>query len=85
MQDITALITFDKRKGAVFILAFFRYVKDCIITETPPNEHTAHAMAKEMGATPSFAKSFNPLVHSKNPKSNPFVQFVDKPRLVNTA
>lgn len=69
---ITVLKILLIKKGAVFILAFFRYVVDCTITDRPPNEHIALAIGKAMDENSCSLNNFNPLVHSNPPKTTLF-------------
>ena len=62
----------ETRKGAVFILAFFKKAILCIITDSPPNEHKKQDSGKLKLFIPLSDNSLSPLVHSKSPKVKAF-------------
>ena len=71
----TADVTLDKRNGAVFIFAFFKYARDCAKTENPPNPHKLAQIGKVKSVLPFTESVFKPLVHSNKPKVIDFEVF----------
>ena len=67
MAEKAACVTFAKRNGAAFIFALFKKAIDCAITDSPPNEQSAAAIASVIGVIPPCDRVLSPLVHSNNP------------------